>query len=97
MKKYIALALIATVAMGCNNDKAEFNPNEIRVEAKIPTRATLSSFEVGDKMSLYAVEYDGEIVPEVQKHRGYLLAFLRFRAKRRRHCRCGCCRQKLST
>ena len=72
MKKYIALALIATVAMGCNNDKAEFNPNEIRVEAKMPTRATLSSFEVGDKMSLYAVEYDGEIVPEVQTAGNYI-------------------------
>ena len=72
MKKYIALALIATVAMGCNNYKAEFNPNEIRVEAKMATRATLSNFEVGDKMSLYAVEYDGEIVPEVQTAGNYI-------------------------
>ena len=72
MKKYIALVLVATVAMGCNNDEVEFNPNEIEVVASMPTRATLSSFEVGDKMSLYAVEYDGEIVPEVQTAGNYL-------------------------
>ena len=72
MKKYIALVLVATVAIGCNNDEVEFNPNEIEVVASMPTRATLSSFEVGDKMSLYAVEYDGEIVPEVQTAGNYL-------------------------
>ena len=67
MKKYIALALIALAAVGCNNDEVEVNPNEIRVEASLGgTRATLTSFEAGDKISLYAVEYDGDNVAEGQ-------------------------------
>ena len=67
MKRYIALALIALAAVGCNNDDSALNPNEIRIDASLGgTRATLTSFEAGDKMSLYAVEYNGDNVAELQ-------------------------------
>ena len=74
MKKYITLALIALAAVGCsNNDEGELTPKEIRIEASLGgTRATLNSFEAGDKMSLYAVEYDGDNVAEVQTAGNYI-------------------------
>lgn len=62
MKKYILLAFVALAAMSCENQKIEVvNPNEIKVEASLAgSRATLTEFETGDVMGLYAVEYDGE-------------------------------------
>lgn len=74
MKKYISIAALLLVAVGCDNDPIELqNPNEIRIEASLGgTRATLTNFEVGDKMSLYAVEYNGDDVAEVQPSGNYI-------------------------
>ncbi len=60
MKKYIALAALTLVAVGCNNvDNVEpTDPNVIRVEASLNgTRVTLTDFEQNDVMGLFAVEY----------------------------------------
>ena len=61
MKKIIFLAM-AILAIGCNKDDSWENMgnDEIKVVADVATRATLSTFEQGDKMSLYAVEYAGD-------------------------------------
>lgn len=74
MKKYISIAALLLLAVGCDNENFELqNPNEIRVEASLGgTRATLTNFEVGDKMSLYAVEYNGDDVAEVQPSGNYI-------------------------
>lgn len=74
MKKYISIAALLLLAVGCDNENFELqNPNEIRIEASLGgTRATLTNFEVGDKMSLYAVEYNGENVAEVQPSGNYI-------------------------
>lgn len=76
MKKYIALSLIALCAVGCNNSDGDFapHPNEIYVEASLvnATRATLTNFEENDLMSLYAVEYNGEEVAQVQTAGNYI-------------------------
>ncbi len=75
MKKYIALAAVALAVMGCekSDEGATYVPNEIRIEASIPqTRVEGAAFEVGDKMSLYAVEYDGDAVAEVQPAGNYI-------------------------
>lgn len=76
MKKIIAMAAIAMVAIGCNNEIEDMRPvvsNEIKVTASLPsTRATLTEFEVGDKMGLYAVEYNGDAVADVQTSGNYL-------------------------
>ena len=76
MKKYIALSLIALCAVGCNNSDGDFepHPNEIHVEASLvnATRATLTNFEENDLMSLYAVEYNGEEVAQVQTAGNYI-------------------------
>ena len=55
--------------LGCNKgvDTSVINPNEIRVEASVKqTRAAGTSFEIGDKMGLYAVEYNGDEVASLQ-------------------------------
>jgi hypothetical protein len=76
MKKYIALSLIALCAVGCKNSDGDFapHPNEIHVEASLvnATRATLTNFEENDLMSLYAVEYNGEEVAQVQTAGNYI-------------------------
>lgn len=74
MKKYISIAALLLVAVGCDNDPIELQtPNEIRIEASLgSTRATLTNFEVGDQMSLYAVEYNGDDVAEVQPSGNYI-------------------------
>ena len=69
MKKNFGILAVATLLMiGCDNAYIEYqNPNEIRVEAAINnTRASATSFEIGDKMGLYAVEYNGDEVAELQ-------------------------------
>ena len=73
MKKSIFILSVATLlAMGCSKDNdfveqnANFDPNEIRIEAEMGgTRATLTNFEAGDQMSLYVVECTGDEVAEV--------------------------------
>ncbi len=70
MKKNIFILAVATLLMvGCENDTdtSVIHPNEIRVEASVKqTRAAGTSFEIGDKMGLYAVEYNGDNVAELQ-------------------------------
>lgn len=79
MKRLISFAAVALVAAACNKEAqqipaTETYSNEIRVEASMPgaTRATLTEFEVGDVMGLYAVEYSGESVAELQLGGNYL-------------------------
>lgn len=70
MKKIFGILAVATLLMvGCENenDFAQYNPDEIRVEASVKqTRASGTSFEIGDKMGLYAVEYNGDEVASLQ-------------------------------
>ena len=70
------MSLAALLMAGCNSDDqiGYNNPDIIRVEAELPcgSRATLDGFEEGDKLSLYAVEYDGERVAPVQVSGNYL-------------------------
>lgn len=70
MKKNIFILAVATLLiLGCNKgvDTSVINPNEIRVEASVKqTRAAGTSFEIGDKMGLYAVEYNGDEVASLQ-------------------------------
>lgn len=65
MKKYIALAALALVAMGCERENIDNTPvvddSVMRIEALHPsTRATETSFENGDVIGLYATTYEGE-------------------------------------
>lgn len=69
MKRYIAIATLLLLAVGCDKEDTptQYDPNAIRVEAQLgQTRATLTQFEAGDQMSLYAVEYDGEEAQPLQ-------------------------------
>ena len=70
MKKNLFILSVATLLMvGCDssNTLENINPNEIRIVAKVDsTRATATAFEEGDKIALYAVEYDGDSVAELQ-------------------------------
>ena len=56
MKKIIFVAM-AMFAIGCSNDESwdDMCNDEIRVIANMPTRATMTAFEQGDKMGLYDV------------------------------------------
>ena len=75
MKKYIGIATLLLLAVGCDKVDTggqDFDPNKIRVEASMGTRATLTEFEAGDKISLYAVEYNGEEVADLQIAGNYL-------------------------
>lgn len=70
MKKIFGMLAVATLLMvGCENENnfAQYNSDEIRVEASVKqTRASGTSFEIGDNMGLYAVEYSGDEVAELQ-------------------------------
>lgn len=69
MKYYISIAVALLLVVGCDkeNDFTQYNPDEIRVEASVKqTRASGTSFEIGDKMGLYAVEYSGDEVASLQ-------------------------------
>ena len=79
MKKIFSIIAVATLmTMGCDKNidvesGEKYNPNEIRIEAEINnTRASATSFEIGDKMSLYAVEYSGDEVAKLQVSGNYL-------------------------
>ena len=79
MKKIFNILAVATLLMvGCDKNVGEesvvkHNPNEIRIEAEINnTRASATSFEIGDKMSLYAVEYSGDEVAKLQVSGNYI-------------------------
>lgn len=72
MKKYLFIAA-ALFAIGCNNDdSSELANNEIKVVANLTTRATMTSFEQGDRMGLYAVEYVGDQAQPLQVSGSYL-------------------------
>lgn len=73
MKKIIFAALVI-LAAGCSNDETLETPNnqEIKVVANLNTRATMTAFELGDKMGLFAVEYAGEEAPAMQVGGNYL-------------------------
>lgn len=70
MRKNILSLTIATLLMvGCDKvvDTSVITSNEIRVEASMKqTRASGTSFDIGDKMGLYAVEYTGDEVASLQ-------------------------------
>lgn len=70
MRKNILSLTIATLLMvGCDKvvDTSVVTSNEIRVEASIKqTRASGTSFDIGDKMGLYAVEYNGDEAASLQ-------------------------------
>lgn len=69
MKNYIAIAFFVLLTVGCSKDYYNdvINPNEIRVNAQIDqTRASATSFEIGDKISLYAVEYSDGVAAKLQ-------------------------------
>lgn len=75
MKKIIAIAALAIVAAGCENNTIDEvqNPNEIRVEASLGgTKATLTEFEEGDVMGLYAVEYADGVAKPLQLAGNYI-------------------------
>lgn len=75
MKKNILfLTVTSLLLVACDNQSLDNQySNEIRINASLgETRATLSNFEPGDKMSLYAVEYNGEEVAEVQTAGNYI-------------------------
>lgn len=73
MKKIFVIAM-AVLAAGCSQDEAVpvTDSREIKVVADMASRATLTAFENGDKMSLFAVEYDGEEVAPLQAGGNYL-------------------------
>ena len=73
MKKIIFIA-IAMFAISCSNNEflEDLSPKEIQVIANMPTRATLTAFEQGDKMGLYAVEYNGDVAQPLQISGNYL-------------------------
>lgn len=63
MKKVIFIAIFSLLASCCNSDILEnrdITELEVIANMAIHSRATLTSFEVGDKISLYAVEYEND-------------------------------------
>ncbi len=74
MKKYIAMAAILLGAMACNKDNiAQYDSSQIYIESSIKnTRLSGTTFEAGDRMSLYAVEYTGEEVAKLQVAGNYI-------------------------
>ena len=77
MKKIFGIFAVAALLMtGCDNGDdmgvGVNNPNQIRVNASVGTRVAGAAFEAGDTFSLYAVEYNGEEVAELQPSGNYL-------------------------
>ena len=74
MKKIIFMAAIALAAIGCSKSEPSdgWGSNKIRVVADLSTRATMTAFEKNDKMSLFAVEYNGEKAMPLQISGNYL-------------------------
>lgn len=72
MKKYIALAVLALIVMGCEKESIENTPivedGVMRIEALHPsaTRATETAFESGDVIGVYATTYNGEVASPLQ-------------------------------
>ncbi len=76
MKKiYMILGLAALIAAGCQKgvEGLDVQDNVIRFEAEYPaTKAVGTGFENGDKIGLYAVEYDGDVAGPLQIGGNYL-------------------------
>ncbi|MBQ2375038.1 MAG: fimbrillin family protein [Alistipes sp.] len=72
MKKYIALAVLALVVMGCEKESVENTPivedGVMRIEALHPsaTRATETAFEGGDVIGVYATNYVDDVASPLQ-------------------------------
>lgn len=79
MKKYTYIIAMAALLMAsCDNEvgnpsQPSVDPNEIRVEAAIGgTRVTGTTFDAGDSFGLFAVEYAGDEVAQLQPAGNYL-------------------------
>ena len=75
MKKIFSILAVATLLMvGCEKGEGTsvVNPDEIRFETSIATRVAGTAFEEGDTFGLYAVEYDGDVVANLQVGGNYL-------------------------
>lgn len=76
MRKNLFIISVATLLMaGCDSSNIleNINPDEIRIVANVDnTRATATSFETGDKMAIFAVEYDGDEVAALQVAGNYI-------------------------
>ena len=69
MKRYIGLAALALLVMGCEKeDSYQVEDGAMRIEVLHPsaTRATETAFESGDVIGLYATEYAGEVAVPLQ-------------------------------
>lgn len=69
MKRYIGLAALALLVMGCEKeDSYQVEEGAMRIEVLHPsaTRATETAFESGDVIGLYATEYAGEVAAPLQ-------------------------------
>lgn len=69
MKRYIGLAALALLVMGCEKeDSYQVEEGAMRIEVLHPsaTRATETSFENGDVIGLYATEYSGDFAAPLQ-------------------------------
>lgn len=69
MKRYIGLATLALLVMGCEKeDNYQVEDGVMRIEVLHPstTRATETAFESGDVIGLYATEYAGEVAAPLQ-------------------------------
>lgn len=74
MKKIFGILAVATLLMmGCEKggESQVVNPDEIRFETSI-SRVAGAAFEEGDTFGLYAVEYNGEEVADLQVSGNYL-------------------------
>lgn len=74
MKKSIYFAALTLLCVGCatDNNSDILSDGTIRLEVSMPTRATATEFEVGDRLSLYAVEYDNQSVAPLQASGNFL-------------------------
>ena len=67
MRKSTYLIIAAAALISCSkSEPVKFNADELRFDISYPaTKATASSFENGDAISLFAVEYanDGSHIP----------------------------------
>lgn len=69
MKRYIGLAALALLVMGCEKeDNYQVEEGAMRIEVLHPsaTRATETAFESGDVIGLYATEYADEVAAPLQ-------------------------------
>ena len=69
MKRYIGLAALALLVMGCEKEvNYQVEEGAMRIEVLHPsaTRATETAFESGDVIGLYATEYAGEVAAPLQ-------------------------------